>query len=292
MTQASQLWAVHRNQNATDWKSLNKVTVEISSGKQPHRNLCHNWLRRDSQTFVPSEIILWRVYPLPGNDSVNTFSRQQRRAIIGRLLLRKESVNTPKTIRDNRRLRFPWGPPRGYITRSSKGTVRRCQKLREFSWTKVHLRELLPRTGSSSGDGSRRWLRQNDKKWIRLCKEHFICYCKLQEDGCKSVASIRLVKTQNPSECVLVKSKGCIRDSAVTLVVHSCECIRYNKSNHPIQNPSYKSCTKPLHIRKFTRNSVSASQRQVQFCTLLQFPTRLYGDSMNLSSVTASLHLQ
>jgi hypothetical protein len=32
--------------------------------------------------------------------------------------------------------------------------------------------------------------------------------------------------------------------------------------------------------------------RKVQFCTLLQVPTRLYGDSRNLNSYTASLHLQ
>jgi hypothetical protein len=41
---------------------------------------------------------------------------------IGRLLLVNGSVNTPKTIRDNRRQCFPCGPLRGYITRSSKGT--------------------------------------------------------------------------------------------------------------------------------------------------------------------------
>jgi hypothetical protein len=33
------------------------------------------------------------------------------------------SVNTHKIIRDNTRRCFPWGPPRGYITRNSKGAV-------------------------------------------------------------------------------------------------------------------------------------------------------------------------
>jgi hypothetical protein len=33
------------------------------------------------------------------------------------------SVNTPKTIRDNRRRYFLWDPPRGYIMRSSEEAV-------------------------------------------------------------------------------------------------------------------------------------------------------------------------
>jgi hypothetical protein len=69
---------------------------------------------------------------LLGNDSVNTFPLEPKRATIGRLLLGNGSVNTPKTIRDNIRRCFPWSPPRGYITKSRKGEVNSCQKLREF----------------------------------------------------------------------------------------------------------------------------------------------------------------
>jgi hypothetical protein len=64
---------------------------------------------------------------LLGNDSVNTFPRKPTRATIGRLLLDNGSVNTPKTIRDNKGRCFPRGPPRGYITRSSKGARSCCQ---------------------------------------------------------------------------------------------------------------------------------------------------------------------
>jgi hypothetical protein len=75
--------------------------------------------------------------PFLCNGSVNTFPRERTRATIRRRLLGNSSVNTPKTIRDNRRY-FPWGPPLGYITRSSKGAVN-CQKLREFRWSRVYL---------------------------------------------------------------------------------------------------------------------------------------------------------
>jgi hypothetical protein len=144
--------------------------------------------------------MLWRIDPLLGNDSVNTFSRKPTRATIECLLLGN------KTIRDNRRRCFPWGPPRAYITGSSKGAVS-CQKLREFSWRRVHVSELLSRIGSSSGDGSRMWLRRNNKKWIRLRKEDFIYDLKWQTG--KSVARIRLVKTENTSACVTVNYEVC-----------------------------------------------------------------------------------
>jgi hypothetical protein len=66
-------------------------------------------------------MVLWRIEPLLGNDSVNTFPREPTRATIGRLLLSKGSVNKPKTIWENGRRCFQWGPPRGYLRRSSKG---------------------------------------------------------------------------------------------------------------------------------------------------------------------------
>jgi hypothetical protein len=145
--------------------------------------------------------ILWRIDPLLGNASVNTFPREPTRAI-ARLLIGNGSINTPKTIRDNRRRCFLWGPPRCYITGSAKGAVS-CQQLREFNWRRVHLSQLLSRIRSSSGDGSLMWLIINDKKRIRLWKD-FMCDLKLQWDRYKSVARIRLVKTENPSACVTV----------------------------------------------------------------------------------------
>jgi hypothetical protein len=39
--------------------------------------------------------VLWRVYPVLGKDSVNTFPHKQTRLIIGCLLLGNRSVNTP-----------------------------------------------------------------------------------------------------------------------------------------------------------------------------------------------------
>jgi hypothetical protein len=37
---------------------------------------------------------------------------------------------------------------------------------------------------------------------------------------------------------------------------------------------------------------ISACQRKVQFCTLLQVPITLYGDNRNINDFTASLHIQ
>jgi hypothetical protein len=53
---------------------------------------------------------------------------------------------------------------------------------------------------SSLGIGSCR----NGKKGIRLCQENFTCDLKLQSDCDKSVARIRLVKTENPIACAAV----------------------------------------------------------------------------------------
>jgi hypothetical protein len=138
--------------------------------------------------------------PLLGNHSVNTFPRKQTRGTIGRPLLGNGWVNTPKNIRDNRRRCFPWGPPRGYIAWSSKGAVN-CQKLREFSWRRVRLREFLSRFGSSSGDGSRRWLRRNGKKRIRPFKEDFICDLRWQWD-CHEIRCQDTTSEDQESLCV------------------------------------------------------------------------------------------
>jgi hypothetical protein len=47
-------------------------------------------------------------------------------------------------------------------------------------------------------------VQNNGKKRIRWCKEDLMCYLKLQCDCFKSVARIRLVKTENRSACVTV----------------------------------------------------------------------------------------
>jgi hypothetical protein len=71
------------------------------------------------------------------------------------------------------------------------------------------------------------------------------------ETVCKSVARIRLVKAENPTACATVNWKVLNCNSAVI----SCspelwECIRCNKSNHPIQNLSHKS-------RTYTRDNMN-----------------------------------
>jgi hypothetical protein len=49
---------------------------------------------------------------------------------------------------------------------------------------------------------------------------------------------------------------------------------------------------RPVKIYTISPSPIPASQREVQFCALLQVPIRLYGDTTNLKISTASLHLQ
>jgi hypothetical protein len=44
-------------------------------------------------------------------------------------------------------------------------------------------------------------------------------------------------------------------------------------------------------IHKLMRHSVTAGQRKVQFCTLLQLSIKLCAGSRNMNRFTASLHL-
>jgi hypothetical protein len=163
------------------------------------------------------DIVLWRIDQLLGNYSVNIFPREPTRAKIGRLLIGNGLVNTPKTIRDNRKRCFLWGPPWGNITGSSMGTVS-CQNLGEFSWRRRFHSSKLSRSGSSSYDDSRRRLRRNGKKGISMWKEEYMCDLKLQWDGYKSVARIWLVKTENPSACVTVNWKVYRRSASETVI--------------------------------------------------------------------------
>jgi hypothetical protein len=143
-------------------------------------------------------MLLWHIDPLLGNDTLNTFPWEPTRATVGRLMLGKESVNVPKRIRDNRRRCFPCGPHRGDIMRSSKGAVNCC---RELDWVLEMLVE---------GD----WEKMARKELCCEKKTSYVIWSDI-ETAMKSVARIRLVKSENPSACVTVNCKWCL--SAITL---------------------------------------------------------------------------
>jgi hypothetical protein len=63
---------------------------------------------------------------------------------------------------------------------------------------------------------------RNSKKGIRLCQEDFMCDLKLQWGCDKSVARIRLMKTENLSACAAVSWKVQNSDSAVLPIVPKC----------------------------------------------------------------------
>jgi hypothetical protein len=115
--------------------------------------------------------------------------RDPTRSTTGRLLLDNGSVNTLKTIRYDRRQCFPWGPPRAYITGSSKGAVSCFQELSR----------VLER--AVKGD----WEEMARKELG--CAKKTSCVIWSYSETDKSVAKIRLVKTENPSECVTVNWK-------------------------------------------------------------------------------------
>jgi hypothetical protein len=144
------------------------------------------WIGLLKNTWTDRPKILWPIDPLLGNVSVNTIPREPTCATIKRLLLGNWSVNTPKTIRDNIRRCFLWGPPRGCIMRRSKGSVC-CRELG---------RVLEVAVKGDCEEMARNQRRPHD--WL-----------KLQWDGYKSVARIRLVKTENRSACVTVNRKVC-----------------------------------------------------------------------------------
>jgi hypothetical protein len=60
-------------------------------------------------------------------------------------------------------------------------------------------------------------------------------------------SQVGLVKTENhiAYTYVTVNCEVCRSAIALLPVDPGCECIRYNKSNHPIQNLSHKSLTNP-----------------------------------------------
>jgi hypothetical protein len=150
---------------------------------------------------------MWCIDPLLGNDSVNTFPLETTRATTGCLLLGNGSVNMPKTIRDKRRRGFPRGPPRSYITRSSREQL-------------VVAKNWESSVGEEFESVVENWVefwrwqskvtKDNGKKGIKLCQEDFMCDLKWQWDCYTSVARTRLVKTVNPSVCVCVCVCVCV----------------------------------------------------------------------------------
>jgi hypothetical protein len=127
--------------------------------------------------------IMWRIDPLLGNDSVNTFPREPTRATVGRLLLGNRSVNKPSQQQ------------KGYVFCMVRTEgQRRSFELVVRSWESSVEEELvLVKEWVEFWRWQWCWFRRNGKKRMKLRQENFMCDFKLQWDSDISVARIRLV---------------------------------------------------------------------------------------------------
>jgi hypothetical protein len=114
--------------------------------------------------------MLWHIDPLLGNDSVNTFSREPTRN-------NRTSIGSNASITE---------------AAQSRSRVSRRQPAGMWVWEQRNWNET----------SLRNWQQQNNgKKIVPLWKDDCMCDLKLQRDCYKSVARIRLVKTENRSVC-------------------------------------------------------------------------------------------
>jgi hypothetical protein len=141
-------------------------------------------------------LTLWCVYPLLGNDLVNTFPRKETSNNRTSTATQRISEHASITIEA---VFSAWYVQSGY----KEG----------FSWeellSEVETVQLKKSSFCLSRDGSLRWLRRNGKKGIRLWKGDFMRNLKWQLNCYTSVAWIRIVKAQNPSACSTMNCKVC-----------------------------------------------------------------------------------
>jgi hypothetical protein len=135
---------------------------------------------------------------LLGNDSVNTFLRQR---------IRKQQSNNFRCYA----AALKTGLPKNREAIFSAWSVQNDYK-EGFSWENlVEFRDAsLPGFELGNREIELSWqLQNNDKKVITLCEEDFMCDLKRPWDCYKSVATIRLMKTEKPNACVAVNCNVC-----------------------------------------------------------------------------------
>jgi hypothetical protein len=165
-----------------------------------------------------------------------------------RPLLCNGAVNTLKTIRDNWRRCFPCKvvvKKNSIGQQSVQSRVSRRQPAGTWAWEQRNWTE----------SSLRNWQLQNiGKKGIRLWKEDFMYDSKWQWDCYKSVARIRLVKTEYPSACVMVNCKVCRSAIALYCLQFWVLCIKCRLvflQSH-VQHYVLKNVLKVIHLNSFS----------------------------------------
>jgi hypothetical protein len=135
---------------------------------------------------------------LLGNGSVNTFPLQR---------IRKQQSSKSVAMQWRCNHAFPTIETMCFLLGSCKVVIEKGSV--EKNWVEFRDASLPGYELGSRGIQLSRQLQNNGMKGISLWKEDFMCDLKWQWDCYKSVAWMRLVKTENTSACVTVNCKLC-----------------------------------------------------------------------------------
>jgi hypothetical protein len=173
--------------NSVSWCCLCQIANDIfgrNSDMTPESR--NNKVRIDVHCYAATRETHSRGNDCASNNWVTTVAMQQR---CKHAFPTREAVFSVWSVQSSFKEEFSW---------EESSRVSRRQPARLWAWGQRNWTE----------SSLRNWQVQNiDKKGVRLCQEDFMCKLKLQWDCYKSVARLRLVKTENLSAWATVNWK-------------------------------------------------------------------------------------